>query len=70
MEATSALPDRGSVWSATLVRVDLNEQAYQWLRERQFGPGEKLGLQALANELGVSRSPVHHARRGLSARGS
>jgi DNA-binding GntR family transcriptional regulator len=74
VEATPALPDRGSVWSATLVRVDLNEQAYQWLRERlltrQFGPGEKLGLQALANELGVSRSSVHHARRGLSARGS
>ena len=46
---------------ALLVRVDLNEQAYQWVRERllarHFGPGEKLGLQALADELGVSRSP-------------
>jgi DNA-binding GntR family transcriptional regulator len=73
VEATPALPDRGSVWSPTLVRVDLNEQAYQWVRERllarQFGPGEKLGLQALADELGVSRSPVQHALTRLVSEG-
>lgn len=50
---------------APLVRVDLSEQAYEVLRERivtrQLGPGEKLSLQALADDLGVSRSPVHHA---------
>lgn len=51
--------------SAPLVRLDLSEQAYEVLRERivsrQLGPGERLSLQALADELGVSRSPVHHA---------
>jgi DNA-binding GntR family transcriptional regulator len=48
-----------------LVRLDLSEQAYEVLRERivtrELGPGEKLSLQALADDLGVSRSPVHHA---------
>ena len=38
--------------SQRLVRVDLNEQAYGWLRERivtrQFGPGER--LEALGTE--------------------
>ena len=73
VEATPALPDRGSLWSPTLVRVDLNEQVYQWVRERllarHFGPGEKLALQALADELGVSRSPVQHALTRLVSEG-
>jgi DNA-binding GntR family transcriptional regulator len=60
-------------WSPRLVRTDLNEQAYQWVRERllarHFGPGEKLGLQALADELGVSRSPVHQALTRLVSEG-
>jgi len=55
------------------VRVDLNEQAYVWVRDRlldrQFGPGEKLSLQALADELGVSRSPVHQALTRLVSEG-
>ncbi len=59
--------------SPRLVRVDLNEQAYGWLRERivtrEFGPGEKLALQGLADELGVSRSPVHHALTRLVSDG-
>ena len=59
--------------SQRLVRVDLNEQAYGWLRERivtrQFGPGERLGLQGLADELGVSRSPVHQALTRLVSDG-
>src|SRR4051794_3607956 len=57
----------------TLVRVDLNEQAYHWVRERllarDLGPGEKLSLQALADELGVSRSPVHQALTRLVSEG-
>jgi DNA-binding GntR family transcriptional regulator len=61
------------VEAPALVRVDLNEQAYQWVRERllarQFGPGEKLSLQALADELGVSRSPVHQALTRLVSEG-
>jgi DNA-binding GntR family transcriptional regulator len=73
VEATPALPDSVTAWSPRLVRVDLNEQAYQWVRERllarQFGPGEKLGLQALADELGVSRSPVHQALTRLVSEG-
>jgi DNA-binding GntR family transcriptional regulator len=59
--------------SQRLVRVDLNEQAYTWLRERivtrQFGPGERLALQGLADELGVSRSPVHQALTRLVSDG-
>jgi DNA-binding GntR family transcriptional regulator len=51
--------------SATLSPANLNEQVYEALRrrllQRQFRPGEKLSLHELATELGVSRSPVHHA---------
>jgi DNA-binding GntR family transcriptional regulator len=39
------------------------------LLDRQFGPGEKLSLQALADELGVSRSPVHQALTRLVSEG-
>ena len=48
-----------------LPRANLNEQVYDTLRRRilarEHGPGEKLSLHELAAELGVSRSPVHHA---------
>jgi len=51
--------------SATLAPANLNEQVYEALRRRllrrEFKPGEKLSLHELATELGVSRSPVHHA---------
>src|SRR5579859_6707191 len=73
--ATSAAsgPPPGAPAPSALVRVDLNEQAYQWVRERllarQFGPGEKLSLQSLADELGVSRSPIHHALTRLVSEG-
>lgn len=57
--------DHSSLALAPLVRVDLSEQAYEVLRERivtrALGPGERLSLQSLADDLGVSRSPVHHA---------
>jgi DNA-binding GntR family transcriptional regulator len=59
--------------SQRLVRVDLNEQAYSWLRERivtrKFGPDERLALQGLADELGISRSPVHQALTRLVSDG-
>ena len=55
------------------MRVDLNEQAYASVRERllarHFAPGERLALQALADELGVSRSPVHLALTRLVSEG-
>jgi DNA-binding GntR family transcriptional regulator len=45
--------------------VNLNERVYDELRTRiltrQEPAGTKLSLHALADELGVSRSPVHHA---------
>jgi DNA-binding GntR family transcriptional regulator len=48
-----------------LAPANLNEQVYEALRRRllrrQFRPGDKLSLHELASELGVSRSPVHHA---------
>jgi DNA-binding GntR family transcriptional regulator len=59
--------------STRLVMADLNEQAYAWLRERivtrHFGPDERLGLQVLADELGVSRSPIHQALTKLVSEG-
>jgi DNA-binding GntR family transcriptional regulator len=75
-EARSQLPDTRPGSAAPpprLVRVDLNEQAYLWVRDRllarEFGPGEKLGVQALADRLGVSRSPVHQALTRLVSEG-
>jgi DNA-binding GntR family transcriptional regulator len=51
----------------------LNEQVYEELRvrvlTRAHPPGAKLSLHALASELGVSRSPVHHALTRLVSEG-
>jgi DNA-binding GntR family transcriptional regulator len=51
----------------------LNEQVYEELRARvltrRHPPGAKLSLHALASELGVSRSPVHHALTRLVSEG-
>jgi DNA-binding GntR family transcriptional regulator len=59
--------------AATLPRTNLNEQVYETLRlrilARDAGPGEKLSLHELATELGVSRSPVHHALTRLVSEG-
>jgi DNA-binding GntR family transcriptional regulator len=56
-----------------LQRTHLNEQVYETLRRRVLrrepGPGEKLSLHELATELGVSRSPVHHALTRLVSEG-
>jgi DNA-binding GntR family transcriptional regulator len=59
---------------ATLLpRANLNEQVYDTLRRRilarEHGPGDKLSLHELAAELGVSRSPVHHALTRLVSEG-
>ena len=57
----------------TLPRTNLNEQVYETLRQRVLrrepGPGTKLSLHELASELGVSRSPVHHALTRLVSEG-
>ena len=46
-------------------RNDLQDQVYETVKARvlagHFGPNARLPLQALADELAVSRSPVHHA---------
>ncbi len=56
-----------------LPRSNLNEQVYETLRDRilsrQPGAGAKLSLHELADELGVSRSPVHHALTRLVSEG-
>ena len=56
-----------------LPRTNLNEQVYETLRRRLLhrtpGPGAKLSLHELAAELGVSRSPVHHALTRLVSEG-
>jgi GntR family transcriptional regulator, rspAB operon transcriptional repressor len=59
---------------ATLLsRSNLNEQVYDTLRRRLLtrdpGAGAKLSLHELASELGVSRSPVHHALTRLVSEG-
>ena len=59
--------------ATTLSRTNLNDQVYGTLRERVLqrepGPGAKLSLHELATELGVSRSPVHHALTRLVSEG-
>jgi len=56
-----------------IIRYELNDQVYRSIKERlltrEFGGGAKLGLQALADDLGVSRSPVAHALTRLVADG-
>lgn len=57
----------------TVRRTHLNEQVYETLKgrvvRRELGPGEKVSLHELAAELGVSRSPVHHALTRLVQEG-
>lgn len=59
--------------ATALTGVNLNERVYEELRTRvltrQHLPGTKLSLHALAAELGVSRSPVHHALTRLVSEG-
>ncbi len=59
--------------ATTLPRTNLNEQVYETIRgrvlRRRPGPGAKLSLHELATELGVSRSPVHHALTRLVSEG-
>ena len=54
-------------------RTNLNDQVYETLKHRlvrrELGPGEKVSLHELATDLGVSRSPVHHALTRLVAEG-
>jgi len=56
-----------------LVAANLNERVYDELRTRVLTrrepAGAKLSLHVLAAELGVSRSPVHHALTRLVAEG-
>jgi DNA-binding GntR family transcriptional regulator len=53
--------------------MDLNEQVYNAIKERlltrEFGGGAKVSLQSLADDLGVSRSPVAHALTRLITEG-
>jgi len=57
----------------TLSRASLNEQVYEDLKRRlvrrELGPDDKVSLHALAADLGVSRSPVHHALTRLVSEG-
>lgn len=58
---------------ATLTGTNLNELVYERLRARiltrEDPAGAKLSLHALADEIGVSRSPVHHALTRLVSEG-
>jgi DNA-binding GntR family transcriptional regulator len=57
----------------TIVAGNLNERVYEQLRTRvltrQEPAGAKLSLHVLAAEIGVSRSPVHHALTRLVSEG-
>jgi GntR family transcriptional regulator, rspAB operon transcriptional repressor len=69
MSATSANVHRQS----PIVRLDLNDQVYDAIKARlltrEFGGGTKISLQTIADDLGVSRSPVHHALTRLQTEG-
>lgn len=59
--------------SSIIVRLDLNDQVYEAIKARlltrEYEGGRKISLQALADDLGVSRSPVHHALTRLTTEG-
>lgn len=59
--------------ATTLTGAHLADQVYEELRARLLArrhrPGEKLSLHVLADELGVSRSPVHQALTRLVSEG-
>src|ERR671917_830545 len=59
--------------AVTISRANLNDRVYDTLKRRlvrrELGPGEKVSLHELAGELGVSRSPVHHALTRLVSEG-
>lgn len=59
--------------ATVLAEPNLNDRVYDELRTRlltrRHAPGSKLSLHTLADELGVSRSPVHHALTRLVAEG-
>ena len=59
--------------AVTIPRTSLNDRVYEELRTRVLtrrdAPGAKLSLHGLASELGVSRSPVHHALTRLVSEG-
>jgi DNA-binding GntR family transcriptional regulator len=59
--------------ATTLAGTNLNQRVYEELRTRlltrRHAPGSKLSLHTLADELGVSRSPVHHALTRLVSEG-
>jgi DNA-binding GntR family transcriptional regulator len=59
--------------ATTLAGAHLNEQVYEEIRTRvltrRHAAGAKLSLHVLASELGVSRSPVHHALTRLVSEG-
>jgi DNA-binding GntR family transcriptional regulator len=58
---------------ASVVRIDLNDQVYDAIKQRlltrEFGGGSRLSLQQLADELDVSRSPVANALTRLVSEG-
>src|SRR5687768_9238537 len=62
-----------SLMPVALTRSNLNDRVYDTLKRRfvrrEVGPGEKVSLHELAAELGVSRSPVHHALTRLVSEG-
>ncbi len=59
--------------ATTVTGASLHDQVYEELRgrllTRRHVPGAKLSLHELAAELGVSRSPVHHALTRLVSEG-
>ncbi|GAA3658878.1 GntR family transcriptional regulator [Microbacterium marinilacus] len=62
-----------SVETATAAAASKSERAYGWLRERiarrEFGPGYRIVLAPVAQQLGMSVVPVREAIRRLEAEG-
>src|ERR1700722_20003983 len=60
--------------SKKLVRSNLSEDAYTFLRDlfingSRYNPGEKISVEELSRELGVSRTPLWSAINRLEAEG-
>jgi DNA-binding GntR family transcriptional regulator len=60
--------------SKKLVRSNLSEDAYSFLRDlfvngRRYNPGDKISVEELSRELGVSRTPLWGAINRLEAEG-
>lgn len=69
-----SLYPKGTLMQKKLVRSNLSEDAYLYLRDlftsgNRYNPGDKISVEELSRELGVSRTPLWGAIKRLEAEG-